>query len=294
VAAGLLGREVVAAAGEAGHEVVALARADLDITAEAAVRAAVHAARPDAVINCAAWTDVDGAEAAEAKATAVNGAGAGNVAAAAAENGAHLVHVSTDYVFDGQAREPYTEDAPTGPQSAYGRSKLAGEREVATAGAAAEHAVEAAGAAEGCAVVTPGAAIVRSSWLFGPHGRNFVDTVRRLGAEREDVAVVDDQIGCPTYTGHLATALVAIAEERLTGVLHVAGTGHCSWLELARAVFEETGLTPRVRPQTTAELGRPAPRPAFSALTSARRDAPVLPPWRDGLRAHLARVEVTA
>jgi dTDP-4-dehydrorhamnose reductase len=293
-AAGMLGRDVVAAAGEAGHEVVALARADLDITDAAAVRAAVRAARPDAVVNCAAWTDVDGAETAEEAATAVNGAGAGHVAAAAAEAGAHLVHVSSDYVFDGRAREPYAEDAPTAPQSAYGRSKLAGEREVATAGAAAEHAVEAAGAIEGCAVVTPGAAIVRSSWLFGPHGRNFVDTMRRLGAERDELAVVDDQVGSPTYTGHLAPALVTIAEGRLTGVLHVAGGGHCSWLDLARAIFEETGLTPRVRPQSTAELGRPAPRPAFSVLASSRPDAPVLPPWRDGLRAHLARVEVTA
>jgi dTDP-4-dehydrorhamnose reductase len=266
-AAGMLGRDVVAAAGDAGHEVVALARADLDITDAAAVRAAV---RGDAVINCAAWTDVDGAEAAEDAATAVNGAGAGHVAAAAATAGAHVVHVSTDYVFDGRAREPYAEDAPTAPQSAYGRSKLAGERAVAAA--------------------APGAAaIVRSSWLFGPHGRNFVDTMRRVGAERDELAVVDDQIGCPTYTGHLAPALVAVAERGLTGVLHVAGGGRCSWYELAQATFEETGMPTRVRPQSTADAGRPAPRPAFSALAGTRSDAPALPHWRDGLRAHLAR-----
>ena len=267
-AAGMLGRDVVAAAGDAGHEVAALARADLDITDADAVRAAIRAASPDAVINCAAWTDVDGAETHEDAATAVNGTGAGHVAAA----GVHVVHVSTDYVFDGEAHEPYAEDAPTGPGSAYGRSKLAGE----------------------LAVAPHGAAIVRASWLFGPHGRNFVDTMRRLGAERDELAVVDDQIGCPTYTGHLAPALIEIAERGLTGVLHVAGQGRCSWFDLAKATFEETGLDCRVRPQSTADAGRPAPRPAFSALASTRGDAPVLPPWREGLRAHLARVEVTA
>jgi dTDP-4-dehydrorhamnose reductase len=273
-AAGMLGRDVVAAAGDAGHEVAALARADLDITDADAVKAAVHAARPDAVINCAAWTDVDGAEADEAGATAVNGNGAGHLAAAADQAGAHLVHVSSDYVFDGEAREPYREDAATGPRSAYGRSKLAGEQAVAAA--------------------TERAAIVRASWLFGPHGKNFVDTMRRVGAERDEVAVVDDQVGCPTYTGHLAPALVRIAEQRLTGVLHVAGGGRCSWFDLAVATFEEAGLKTRVRPQSTADVGRPAPRPAFSALASTRSDAPVLPPWREGLRAHLARLEVTA
>ena len=273
-AAGMLGRDVVAAAGDAGHEVVALARADLDITDADAVRAAVAAARPGAVVNCAAWTDVDGAEAAEEAATAINGAGAGHVAAAAAETGALAVHVSSDYVFDGEAQEPYHEGATTGPRSAYGRSKLAGERAVAATGGR--------------------SAIVRSSWLFGPHGRNFVDTMRRLGAERDELAVVDDQVGCPTYTGHLAPALVAVAERGVTGIVHVAGGGHCSWLDLAKATFEETGLACRVRPQTTEALGRPAPRPAFSALACTRGDAPVLPPWREGLRAHLARVEVTA
>jgi dTDP-4-dehydrorhamnose reductase len=226
------------------------------------------------VINCAAWTDVDGAESAEDAAVAVNGAGAGHVAEAAARAGAHLVHVSTDYVFAGTARKPYPEDAPTAPQGAYGRSKLAGERTVAAAGGR--------------------SAIVRSSWLFGPHGRNFVDTMRRLAAEREEIAVVDDQVGCPTYTGYLAPALVWIAGRGLTGVVHVAGTGHCSWLELAEATFAESGLSCRVRPQSTADAGRPAARPAFSALASTRDDAPVLPPWRDGLRAHLARVEVAA
>jgi dTDP-4-dehydrorhamnose reductase len=268
-AAGMLGRDVVAAAGDAGHEALALARADLDITDAAAVRAAVLAAQPDAVINCAATTDVDGAETAEDQATAVNGAGAGHLGAAAAEAGALLVHVSSDYLFDGTATEPYTESSPTSPLGAYGRSKLAGELAVREA------------APDG------GWTIVRSAWLFGPHGKNFVDTMLRLGADRDEVTVVDDQVGCPTYTGHLAPALVQIAERKLAGVLHVAGGGRCSWFELAAATFEEAGIDCRVKPQRTADLDRPAPRPAFSALASTRADAPTLPPWREGLRAHL-------
>jgi len=271
-AAGMLGRDVVAAAGDAGHEALALARADLDITDAAAVRAAILAAQPDAVINCAGWTDVDGAETAEAQATAVNGVGVGHVAQAAAAAGALLVHVSSDYVFDGTATEPYTEEAAVKPLGAYGRGKLAGE-----------HAVTAAGGA-----------IVRASWLFGPLGKNFVDTMRRLGAEREEIAVVDDQVGCPTYTGHLAPALIDIAGRGLTGVLHVAGGGRCTWFDLAEATFAEAGIDCRVKPQSTADLGRPAPRPAFSVLASTRADAPALPAWRDGLKAHLARVEVAA
>jgi dTDP-4-dehydrorhamnose reductase len=270
-AAGMLGTEVVAARG--GHEVVALARAELDITDAAAVRAAVRDSRPDAVINCAGWTDVDGAEADEDAATAINGDGAGHLAAAVAEAGAHVVHVSTDYVFPGDATEPYREDAPTGPRGAYGRSKLAGERAVA---AAAPHAH----------------AIVRTAWLFGPHGANFVDTMLRLAREHSELKVVDDQLGCPTYAGHLARALVQVAEARVQGVLHVAGGGACTRPELARAKFARAGVEVTVHPCTTAEFPRPAPRPAYSVLGSTRRDAPVLPPWQEGLAAHLTAREV--
>jgi dTDP-4-dehydrorhamnose reductase len=261
-AAGMLGRDVVAAAESAGHDVAGLARRDLDIADPDAVRSAVRAARPDAVINCAAWTDVDGAEAHEAEATLVNGAAAGHVAAAAP----YVVHVSSDYVFDGRASEPYVEDDPTGPTSAYGRSKLAGELAVAAAG---DHAV------------------VRSSWLFGVHGRNFVATMLRLAENLDEVRVVDDQIGCPTFSGHLAPALVEIAERRLTGVLHAAGAGSCSWYELARATFEEAAVDCRVVPVTTADFPRPAERPPWSVLGSTRPDAPVLPAWREGLSAYL-------
>jgi len=272
---GMLGVDVVSAATAAGHDVTALTRAQLDVTDAAAARAALATAAPAAVINCAAWTDVDGAERAEAAATAVNGAGAGTIAAAAAAAGAFVVHVSTDYVFAGEAGEPYLEDAPVAPRSAYGRSKLAGERAVAAAAADCH-------------------AIVRTAWLFGPHGGNFVDTMRRLGDERDELTVVDDQLGCPTYTGHLAPALVEIAERRRGGVLHVAGGGSCTWWQLARATFERTGQLVTVHRGRTADLGRPAPRPAFSVLGSTRADAPVLPPWQQGLDAHLAAKEIPA
>jgi dTDP-4-dehydrorhamnose reductase len=262
-AAGMLGRDVAAAAERAGHEVVALARARLDVADRAAVQKAIAAARPDAVVNCAAWTDVDGAETDEEAATRINGDGPGHLAEAAP----YLVHVSSDYVFDGKGTGPYREDDPVRPLSAYGRSKLAGER-----------AVEAASADH---------AIVRSSWLFGAGGRNFVDTMLRLGAERDELRVVADQVGCPTFTGHLAEALVTIAGNRTAGVLHVAGGGACTWFELARAALEDARVNTRIEPCTTAEFPRPAARPAYSVLGSTRRDAPALPPWRDGLRAYL-------
>jgi dTDP-4-dehydrorhamnose reductase len=268
-AAGMLGQDLLAAAEGAGHETAGLDLPELDITDAAATHAAIAEARPDVVLNCAAWTDVDGAETDEERATAINGTGAGHVAAGAAAAGALVIQLSTDYSFDGTATEPYTESAPTSPLGAYGRSKLAGEL-----------AVEAA---------APGAfAIVRSAWLFGPHGKNFVDTILRLGAERDEISVVDDQVGCPTYTGHLAAALVEVAERRLTGILHLAGGGACSWYDLAVAALERTGTDCVVKRWTTEELGRPAPRPAYSVLRTERGDVPLLPPWEDGLAAHLA------
>lgn len=267
-AAGMLGQDVVASARRAGHDVLGLSRAELDVTDAAAVRRAVTEAAPAAIVNCAAWTDVDGAESAEEAATAVNGQGAGNVAAAAAAAGALVVHVSSDYVFDGTATEPYTESSAVAPQSAYGRSKLAGERAVAQS--------------------APRSAIVRASWLFGAGGRNFVDTMLRLAGERDEVTVVDDQVGCPTFTGHLAPALVEVAERGLTGCLHVAGGGECSWYDLAVCAFAERALSCTVNRGRTADLDRPAPRPAYSVLRSERDDAPILPHWKQGLREHLS------
>jgi dTDP-4-dehydrorhamnose reductase len=273
-AAGMLGQDLLAAAEGAGHEPAGLDLPEIDITDAASTRERVLEQRPDVVINCAAWTDVDGAEEHEDRATEINGRGAGNVAAAAVEAGALAVQLSTDYSFDGHASEPWVESSPTNPQGAYGRSKLAGEIAVAAHG--------------------PDYAIVRTAWLFGPHGKNFVDTMLRLGAEREEVTVVDDQIGCPTYTGHLATALVEIAHRRLRGVMHVAGAGACSWYDLAVAAFERTGTACAVKRGSTAELGRPAPRPAYSVLGTERTDTPRLPPWEEGLAAHLAASRAVA
>jgi dTDP-4-dehydrorhamnose reductase len=266
-AGGMLGLDVVAGAQRAGHEVVALTRAQLDVTDADAVSAAIAQAAPGAVINCAAWTDVDGAEADPDGALATNGRGAGNVAGAAAAIGAHLVHVSTDYVFAGDANRPYVESDRTGPQSAYGRTKLAGEEAVLAA--TADHAV------------------VRSSWLFGLGGRNFVETMLSLSATRDEVSVVTDQLGCPTFAGHLAPALIELAERGGGGLFHIAGAGACSWNEFAVEIFAQAGVDCRVLPTTTAVVDRPAPRPAFSVLASERDDAITLPRWQAGLRAYL-------
>jgi dTDP-4-dehydrorhamnose reductase len=271
--AGMLGQAVAAAATRLGHDVIALPRADLDITDADHVRRVIAAAEPRAIVNCAAWTDVDGAETAEAAATAVNGAGAGNVARAAAENGARLVHVSTDYVFDGAKTTPWVESDPVAPIGAYGRSKLAGEEQVAEASD--EH------------------AIARSAWLFGAGGRNFVDTMLALGGERDEVSVVTDQVGCPTWTGHLAEALVELAERRGdVGLFHVAGAGACSWYELAVEIFDRAGVRCRVLPTTAEQFARAAPRPSYSVLASERDSAPVLPSWQDGVAAYLSEKAV--
>jgi len=265
----MLGRAVVDAAARREHDVMGATRAELDITDADAVRRAVRELCPDAVVNCAAYTDVDGAESDRATAQAVNGDGAGRVAAAAAAAGAAIVHVSTDYVFDGSKDEPWLESDPTGPLGAYGATKLAGEIAVAQA--------------------NPSHAIVRTAWLFGAGARNFVDTMLALGAQREEVSVVTDQIGCPTWTGHLAGALVALAERpSQTGVHHLAGAGSCSWNELAVEVFRQARIDCRVRPATTADFPRPARRPAYSVLGSERVDALVLAPWRQGVAEYLA------
>ncbi len=271
----MLGRDVMDAAAAAGHDVVALGRAELDVTDRDATTASVGAAAPDCVINCAAYTDVDGAEEQSALAQAVNAAGAGHVAAAAAAAGAWTVHVSTDYVFDGEKRSPYIESDPVAPRSEYGRSKLAGE-EAVTGAAPRTH------------------TIVRSSWLFGAHGRSFPGTILRLAGERDQLTVVDDQVGCPTFTGHLAVALVTVAERRTLGVVHLAAAGQCTWYEFAREIVARAGQACAVAPGTTAELGRPAPRPAYSVLGSERGgELPRLADWRDGLDAFMDLVVVS-
>jgi dTDP-4-dehydrorhamnose reductase len=215
----------------------------------------------DLVLHAAAWTDVDGAEDEPQEAAAVNVGGVQH----AASLGAPLVVYSTDYVFDGKKRTPYVESDAPAPLGAYGRSKLHGEA------AAGERAW-----------------VVRTSWLFGPTSRNFLRTMLRLGAERDEVAVVDDQRGCPTYVGHLAEATPQIVALPF-GTYHVAADGDCTWADFAEAIFAEAGLRCRVRRITTAEFGARAPRPAWSVLRS-ERGAPRLPHWREGLRACLERL----
>jgi dTDP-4-dehydrorhamnose reductase len=267
---GMLGLDVLRAAEDAGHEPVALTRAQLDITDADAVRTAVGAARPDAVVNCAAWTDVDGAESRSQEASAINGAGAGNVAAAAAAAGVWVVHVSTDYVFNGTKPAPYVESDAVDPVSAYGRSKLEGERAVAAA-APDRH------------------TIVRTAWLYGAGGRCFPKTILRAASQRPELTVVSDQIGCPTFTGHLAPALLELCVQRVPGVLHVAGGGQCSWCDFAAAVVAAAGVDCPVRPISSAEYPTPARRPANSVLVS-ERGAPGLPNWRAGLAHFMSEI----
>ncbi len=271
-AAGMLGQDLLAAGKAAGHEVLGFPRADLDITDGAAVARALGDARPDVVVNSAAWTNVDGAESDEAGAMAVNATGAGNVARAAAACGAWTIHISSDYVFDGRKDSPWVESDPVGPLSAYGRSKLASEHAVAEE-APDRHTT------------------VRSSWLFGPAGPCFPATILRLAGERDELKVVNDQIGCPTFTGHLAEALVELAArgERPAGIVHVAGGGSCSWFEFAREIVAGGGVTCEVKPCSTEEFPRPATRPANSVLRSERGgEAPLLPEWREGLARYMA------
>lgn len=266
-AAGMLGHDLVAHLATR-HDVTAVDM-DVDVTDAAAVRACVVDARPEAVFHLAAWTDVDGAEAAEEAAAAVNGTGAGNVAAAAAEVGAAMVLPSTDYVFDGRKGSAYREDDEPSPLGAYGRTKLAGERAALAAHPA-------------------GVRVARTAWLYGSAGRNFVDTMRALAADRDEVTVVADQEGCPTWTRDLAPALEYLVGCP-PGIYHTAGGGSVTWAGLAEAIFAESGLDCRVVPITTRQLGRPAPRPAHSPLVVTRAGAPALRHWREALVDYLAQ-----
>jgi dTDP-4-dehydrorhamnose reductase len=272
---GMLAHDVRLLAERAGHELVLIDLPELDITDAAAVEAFFERERPEAGINCAAWTDVDGAETKRARAHAVNADGAGNLARAAAGLGAPLLHISTDYVFDGAPPldgdgrpRPYVESDPTGPRSVYGATKLEGERQVL--GASPEHTV------------------VRTAWLYGVDGGNFVDTMLRLAGEREAVQVVDDQIGSPTWSGHLAPALLGLLEREVRGLVHLTGAGEVSWNGFAREIFRQAEVQCRVEPATSEQMARPAPRPAYSVLESERADVLPMPPWQDGLAGYLA------
>lgn len=275
-AAGMLGRRVVGDAAAAGWKVVGLdiRETDLivDLTDAAATERALTDVGADAVIHCAAWVDVDAAEEQEAAALRINGLASENVARAAGAAGARLVAVSTDYVFDGTLTgRPYVESDPTAPIGAYGRTKRAGEVAIA------EH--------------TDDYVIARTAWLFGWPGNSFPNTMLRAGATRDAVAVVTDQVGSPTWTGHLSPALVELAGGTVTGISHTAGGGdYTSWHGLTVELYRQAGLTTTVNETTAAEFVRPAPRPAWSVLATERaaEGVPVLPDWREGVAGYLA------
>ena len=274
-AGGMLGQDMVTCLQRAGETALALTRRDLDITDQAAVTAAVLGCRPDFVVNCAAWTAVDEAETHEDQALGVNGRGARLVAAACAASGARLIHISTDYVFAGDAHGPYGERDQCGPRTAYGRTKLAGERAVAE--------------------LLPGSGyIVRAAWLYGAHGASFVRTMMRLERDGRVVDVVDDQHGQPTWAMDVAGQVIALARSGApAGVYHATSSGETTWFGFAREIFRLLGADPaRVRPVTSGAYPRPAPRPAYSVLGHgawASVGLTPIPSWRlrlrEGLRA---------
>ncbi|MZF86519.1 dTDP-4-dehydrorhamnose reductase [Streptomyces sp. SID5643] len=278
-AGGMLGRDVVGELTGRGETVVGLDRTALDITDPEAVDAAVREHGPDLVVNCAAYTAVDDAETDEARALEINGHGPRFLARACAAHGARMIHLSTDYVFSGEARTtPYPEDHPTGPRTAYGRTKLAGEQAVLDE--------------------LPGAsAVLRTAWLYGVHGSNFVRTMIGLEARRDTLDVVDDQRGQPTWSADVAERIADLGPllgPDVHGVFHATGSGEATWYDLAREVFSLIGADPdRVRPTSSAAYPRPAPRPAYSALAHGRWQEIGLPPprdWRSALHEALPRI----
>ena len=298
-AGGMLGRDLVDLLQASGAEVTVAGHGSLDITDGLAVTALLDRVRPDVVVNCAAWTAVDDAEAHEDLALAVNGSGVANLATACAGVGARLVQPSTDYVFSGTVvpgtvvpgtgdpvtgdpvtgdpvtgARPYAEDEEPAPRTAYGRTKLAGEQAVRR-------------------ILPDGGYVLRTAWLYGAHGPNFVRTMIRLEAARDTVAVVDDQHGQPTWTEDVARQILLLAaSDAKPGIYHATSSGQTTWFGLARAVFELLGADPaRVTPMSSSELARPAPRPAYSVLGHAgwaSAGLPPLPDWRDSLQRAFA------
>lgn len=269
---GMVAHDLKAALTARGDAFTAVSKADLDVTDPRVVSALVRDVRPDVIVNCAAYTKVDVAESEETLANAVNGSAVEFLAYAADSVGALLVQLSTDFVFDGTKRTPYEPDDPTAPLSAYGRSKLLGE-------VAASHAKK--------------HVIVRTSWLFGVHGPNFVEAIRnQVRKGTNPLRVVSDQRGRPTYTPHLSDAIVRLAEADARGIVHYADEDECSWFDFARAIVEEEKSDVTVQPVTSDEFPRPAKRPAYSVLSTAayERITGARPAsWRAGLRDYLAR-----
>lgn len=277
---GMLGRDLTAHLERDGEGVTGYSRGELDITDPAAIRAILDRDKPTVVVNCAAWTAVDNAEACEDAALKVNGNAVADLAAACADHGIRLVHVSTDYVFDGVSRQPYEEDDPPAPRTAYGRGKLAGERAVLD-------------------LIADGQSsyVVRTAWLYGAHGPNFVRTMVELERQRPTVDVVNDQHGQPTWTADVASQIVALVRsDSPCGIYHATSSGQTTWFELAREVFGLLGAdSDRVRPTTSNAFPRPAPRPAYSVLAHenwAKAGLTSIGDWRDTL--HRAFPELMA
>lgn len=263
---GMLGNDLTSLLGDRARGVDI---EDIDITDLHSTERVLTALRPSVVVNCAAYTDVDGCEANVDAAMQVNGEGVAHLAMATRTIGARLVQISTDYLFDGAKGGPYREDDLPHPLNVYGESKLAGEMNAA---------------------FNPDHLIVRTQWLYGLHGRNFVETMLRLAGEKDELDVVDDQIGSPTWTVDLARAIIALIDKGCTGVYHAANAGFCSWNGFAQAIFEEAGLEIPVHGMTTEQLNRPAKRPLHSTLDCSKleRDTGFWPqPWRDALRSYL-------
>lgn len=272
---------VVGANGMLGHdlmkelpgEVKGIDLPDIDITSFESVQEVLERFKPRVIVNVAAYTDVDGCETNTELAMKVNGEGVAFLAMSSRSIGAKLVQLSTDYVFDGGKGSPYHEDDPTGPLSVYGESKLAGEMN---------------------ARFNPDHLIVRTQWLYGLHGKNFVETMLRLSGEKDHLAVVDDQIGSPTWTVDLARAIRALIEHDCKGIYHAANSGFCSWNDFAKAIFEEKGVAIRVDSLTTDKLDRPARRPLYSTLDCSKLAAEAgfhSQSWRDALKSYLAERE---
>lgn len=263
---GMLGRDMMALIGDTARGVDV---DEIDITSLESTERIIRTLKPDTVINCAAYTDVDGCETNVETAMQVNGEGVAHLAMASREIGARLVHVSTDYVFDGSKGSPYVEDDAPCPLGVYGESKLAGELN---------------------AGFNPDHLIVRTQWLYGLHGKNFVETMLRLAVVKDELAVVDDQIGSPTWTVDLAHAILALLKSGHRGIYHAANAGFCSWNEFAQAIFEEAGLSVKVNGMTTDELNRPARRPLYSTLDCSKlgQDTGFRPQaWRSALKTYL-------
>jgi dTDP-4-dehydrorhamnose reductase len=274
-AKGQLGTDLVDLLSDRGYEVYGYGREELDITNFEHVYQVISKVKPDVVIHAAAYTKVDLAESEPDQAFAINAYGTRNVAVASEVVGAKLVYISTDYVFDGTANVPYNEFAPTNPLSVYGKSKLAGEQFVRD--------------------LHSKFFIVRTSWVYGKHGNNFVKTMLKLAQERDELMVVHDQVGCPTYTVDLANCILELIQTEKCGIYHVSNSGHCSWYEFAKAIFEEAGIEVKVNPCATKDFPRPAPRPAYSVfdhMALRLNGFNEMRNWREALKEFIVQIKL--